>query len=55
MNNNQTTLWDGSNKQPSIGNDIKYQTIIKMINTSKETMNNSILSFQIIVKLISFV
>ncbi|CAF2842556.1 unnamed protein product [Rotaria sp. Silwood2] len=39
--NNQTTIWDALNKQPSMGNEVKYQTIIKILNISRETMNQN--------------
>ncbi|CAF4353280.1 unnamed protein product, partial [Adineta steineri] len=42
INKNQTTLWDGSYKQTSMGNESKYQAITKILNTLKETINKSI-------------
>ncbi|CAF1025919.1 unnamed protein product [Rotaria sordida] len=41
MISNQTTLWDGLNKQPTMGNEVKYQTIIKILHTLRETMNQN--------------
>jgi len=36
---NQTTLWDRLNKQPLMGNEHKYQSIMKIFNNSRETTN----------------
>ncbi|CAF0816807.1 unnamed protein product [Adineta steineri] len=41
INKNQTTLWDGSYKQTSVGNESKYQAITKILNTIKETINKN--------------
>jgi hypothetical protein len=34
---NQTTLWDRLNKQPLMGNEHKYQNIVKILNNARET------------------
>jgi len=36
---NQTALWDRLQKQLSMGNEHKYQNIIKILNNSRETTN----------------
>ncbi len=40
---NQTALWDRLSKQPLMGNEHKYQNIIKILNNSRDTTNKCIL------------
>lgn len=42
---NQTSLWDRLNKQPLMGNEQKYQNILKILNNSRETINKCMLTF----------
>ncbi|UJR23584.1 hypothetical protein I4U23_026573 [Adineta vaga] len=39
--NNQTTLWDGSSKHPTVGHELKYQTITKLLTALKETLDKN--------------
>ncbi|CAF0747923.1 unnamed protein product [Adineta ricciae] len=42
MANNQTNLWDGSSsKHPTIGHELKYQTITKLLTALKETLDRN--------------
>ncbi|CAF1028589.1 unnamed protein product [Rotaria sordida] len=52
---NQTTLWDRINKQPLMGNEHKYNNVMKILNNSRETTTKYECSlFPSIVELISY-
>lgn len=38
-NSNQTALWERIQKQPFIGNEHKYQNIIKILNNARDTIS----------------
>jgi hypothetical protein len=47
---NQTALWDRLNKQPIMGNEHKYQSIMKILNNSRETINKCMLNVFVFIK-----